>query len=494
MNRSLLLVICDFLLLSLLALARFDDPEEDVPQREMTAEERAAADAAVDRDLVEILKMSLDAEKTGTQELSQTLEQTQAELEEREKTLAEKEARLSEVQLTAEELAAQKAALEKARADAEAERTRLATEAEKAQKELRQADAERVELATTLAEAKETSAASTERLKAMQEEMQRQQKLLDTIRSESERLASEKRIAESRAQELESRLKVAETESRVIATTLQTARADIEANRQEKQAILQTTDKLAEGVGALAQSTDAVAKEVKQMQPQSLNALFDRYRRNRVRLTFEAEESGFLGSSQKTYTADTLLVTNGERTYALVHIDETPFANSGLQAVKGQMEMGGRVFRVPQVGFLASDPRVVTVAVPDEMAAQYGVEPFTVAADPLRFPEAVLIDSTDNAYAESPFKLDPSDPRYVLFKNDLFTKVFGEFSPGRGDLVLAKTGDFLGLMMTSRVALAAPALSSRAYLSLGDKFSSAKANEMRQMVETATARLKGDLR
>lgn len=499
MNRSLLLVICDFLLLSLLALARFDDPEESAPpEPDMSREEQIAADAAVDRDLVEILKLSLDAEKTDTEELASQLDQTRETLQAREQALAAREAELAETQMAAEELAAQKAALEKARAEAEAERRRVELEAaaaaaaaKAAREKLQEAAAERVELAKSLAEAKESSAVSGERLKSMQQEMQRQQAILETLRSESERLASEKRIAEQERAALASRLQVAQAESRVMQTSLQTARADIEATREEKKAIQQTADKLAEGVGVLAKSTEGIQQEVKKLQPQSLNTLFDRYRSNRVRLVFNTEETVLFGTTTKNYMADTLLVSEGERTYALVHIDETPFEKSGLKAVSAQLEMGGRVFRIPQVGFLTADPRIVAVAVPSSLAADNGIEPFNLSLDPLRYPDAVLIDSGQNYYGESPFKLDPVDPRYVTFKSDLFSRIFGEFSPKRGDLILAKTGEFLGIMINSQYGLVVPALSSRASLSLGDNYNEARATSIREMVEATSNRLPG---
>lgn len=494
MSRSLLLVICDFLLLSLLALARFDQPEDELATPELSAEERAAADAAVDRDFVDILRMSLEAERTGTEELAQTLEQTREALLSREEVLREREARLSEVELTAEQLAGRHAAAEKARAEAEAERQRLARESDDAQRRLREADEERVMLARTLAEAKEASATSSERLRSMQEEMQRQQRQLETLQAERERLERERRIADQERFAMESRLQVAQTEARVFATTLETARADIEATREEKRAILQTTDRLAEGVGVLADSTRSIQDEVKQLQPQSLNALFDRYRRNRVRLTFETQESALLGTVRRSYQVDTLLVTDGERTYALAPINETPFNTSGLRSVDAQLEMGGRIFRIPQVGFLAADPRIVAVAVPNSLPVETGVEAFSLAKDPLRHPEAVLISSGQDYYGESPFRLDSANPRYVRFRTDLFSRIFGEFSPRRGDLVLAKTGDFLGIMVNNQYALVVPALSSRVSLSLGERFETARADEVRRMVSTATSALQSDLR
>ena len=60
MNRSLLLVICDFLLLSMLALAKFDEPEE-AQQQQVT--EAVQHDTLADQDLIDVLRMSLESER-----------------------------------------------------------------------------------------------------------------------------------------------------------------------------------------------------------------------------------------------------------------------------------------------------------------------------------------------------------------------------------------------------------------------------------------------
>ena len=47
-----------------------------------------------------------------------------------------------------------------------------------------------------------------------------------------------------------------------------------------------------------------------------------------------------------------------------------------------------------------------------------------------------------------PFKLDPATPGYVRVDNRLVRRLFGDFSPARGDLVLSKTGELLGVMVS----------------------------------------------
>jgi hypothetical protein len=78
-----------------------------------------------------------------------------------------------------------------------------------------------------------------------------------------------------------------------------------------------------------------------------------------------------------------------------------------------------------------------------------GARVYPLAADPFKFPEAVLIDGGGRGYGEVGFKLEPGETGFVRVDNRLFKRVFGDFAPKRGDLVFAKTGELLGLMVTN---------------------------------------------
>ena len=69
-----------------------------------------------------------------------------------------------------------------------------------------------------------------------------------------------------------------------------------------------------------------------------------------------------------TLSDGTILVTDGTNTYAIMHIAETPFSESGLSAVAGKLYLGGRVYRIAQVAFLGVDPRIVVTPVTLELA------------------------------------------------------------------------------------------------------------------------------
>jgi len=61
----------------------------------------------------------------------------------------------------------------------------------------------------------------------------------------------------------------------------------------------------------------------------------------------------------------------------------------------------------------------------------------------------VLISSGGAGYGQVPFKLDPTNPSYVRMDNRLVRRLFGDFSPSSGDLVLSQTGELLGIMVNS---------------------------------------------
>src|SRR5512140_3070776 len=88
MNKTLLLIMCDFMLLNLLALTRWEKAEPSHTQLE-TAAPRAPANApAVNADMVELMRISLEDEKASREQIAAQLSSTQGSLSEREKNLA----------------------------------------------------------------------------------------------------------------------------------------------------------------------------------------------------------------------------------------------------------------------------------------------------------------------------------------------------------------------------------------------------------------------
>jgi hypothetical protein len=113
------------------------------------------------------------------------------------------------------------------------------------------------------------------------------------------------------------------------------------------------------------------------------------------------------------------------------------------------VQAGGVRLPVPTINFLSIDPRVIALPVDPTQVAALGVKVYQTALDPVKFPDAVLINGGGKGYGEVGFKLDASQPGYVRVDNRFFKRLFGDFAPSRGDLVLSHTGEMLGIMVNS---------------------------------------------
>lgn len=77
MNKTLLLILCDFLLLNLLALTRWEKAEP-ARAKQPPVPQMAANAATKDQDLVDAMKLSLADERATRESLNQKLSSTEA--------------------------------------------------------------------------------------------------------------------------------------------------------------------------------------------------------------------------------------------------------------------------------------------------------------------------------------------------------------------------------------------------------------------------------
>src|SRR6185369_10846967 len=88
MNKTLLLILCDFLLLNLLALTRWEKAEPPRPKLPPVPELAANA-VTKEQDLVETMRQSLADEKATRDELAQKLSASDSALAAREQSLTQ---------------------------------------------------------------------------------------------------------------------------------------------------------------------------------------------------------------------------------------------------------------------------------------------------------------------------------------------------------------------------------------------------------------------
>lgn len=418
MNKTLLLILCDFLLLNLLALTRWEKAEP-TPTKQPPVPELEANAVTKDQDLVETMKLSLEDERATRTQLAQQLSSLQSELSTREQSLGK----------------------------LESDRTQLSTALSQSQRAAEELNAKVTEA---------TQAASMTR-----EELARLQRELDERRAEAERqkqaltaLEKSQLEAQQRIEGLNVAVKVAEQEKQLLRETAETLRGQVVAERQERLKVQEATTQLAQGVGQLAESSGQLRKEIRENRPINANVLFSDFLANRVTTNFTAVRAGLFGPATRQSSAQTILVSDGQQIYALLHYSDTPFPRieNNYQWEKISVEFArppNYRSQAKEIRFLSVDPRVVVVPIDAEQANALGVKVYPTALDPFKFPEAVLVNGGGRGYGEVAFKLDAAEPGYVRVDNRFFRRLFGDFAPSRGDLVLSKTGEILGIMVNS---------------------------------------------
>lgn len=457
MNKTLLLIICDFLLLNLLALTRWENAEPTRPNTPPVPEMAANAQTK-DQDLVAAMRQSLTDEQSSRQQLTEKLSSAES-------TLAAREQNLAALQT---------------------EKNNLTITLSSTQKT---AD----ELGQKVAAATQEASMTKEQLAQLQRELE--QKRADAERQQQALSGLEKQQAESRQriEGLTVQVKVAEQEKQLLRETADTFKQQAQAERVEREKVQATTVQLAQGVGQLAEKSADLTKEIRDNRPINANVLFSDFLANRVRTTFTAVKPALFGQTNRTREAQTVFVTDGKDVYALLHLADTPFSllEPGADWDKLTVEFSkppSYRSMASEIRFLSIDPRVVAVPVTPAQVQAIGAKVYQTALEPFKFPEAVLINGGGKGYGEVGFKLDASQRGYVQVDNRLFKRLFGDFAPSRGDLVLSKTGELLGIMVNSDYcALVNNFLPSKT-IATGDDV---KAQQTSQILNDVTARYQG---
>ena len=197
----------------------------------------------------------------------------------------------------------------------------------------------------------------------------------------------------------------------------------------------------------------AKAKEIRENTPINMNLMFSEFLSNRVDVAVSAQQNVLIGSGNRLRESKSVLVHDGRTVLAILHVTDTPFS---LTTPLGMDRILARVAKPPQVlgsgalTFITADPRLAVIPVNTEQAQAMGVKIYPVAKNPFKFTEAVLVNRGGKHYGEVEFKLDARTPDYVKMRNRILSRVLqGEFSPSTGDIVLSKTGEFLGVMVNS---------------------------------------------
>jgi hypothetical protein len=507
MNRSLLLVVCDFLLLSILALARFDVPKDAVIAQD---DQKVVSKEVVERisdgenydDVVaeleatnETLLENLSSDKNDLVEQKLKLE---AEIAQRQKELEQKE-------------------LEIASKDAVIEGNEEALDL--AKKEAQQLEAQRLEIERKREELLQSNAASKKELELLAKNLEQAKKKSEELaemkskkekEAEAARLELAASVERAKAQELaasEAKALLIEEKKRSDELLASAAKIDQKIDTLNKglDGVGQDLKSVGEGLAGVGEKISTVSQDVQESvevqkenfrklnerQTRSVNEIFTRYEENKVNLelTFSHKFGITQSAREDKFSVDTILMVDGNFVYALVHAKDSPFRVEfnprRLVSVTGTIS-GDRLSKpleVKEIAFM-DDPRILIVplyANPQELTKS-GLELFQAPQNPFLFDDAVVVDVKDSRFGQTKCLRDEKDGRYIEVDEKHFAFLTGAFNPGKGDLVFSQKAELLGIMVNGDYAFHVKNLGSRieggSRTLLGSSFQAEKTNTL----------------
>jgi hypothetical protein len=424
MNRSILIVICDFLLLSLLTFSTdINRMATDDTQRSAKIDVVTNEVVQPGKDLMALMNQALTDERKGREQLQQQL--TTAT-----NTASAQREALAKSQQESARLQQQTAGLQQQYIAAQAS---LENATREAQNNAAQAQVSQQKLATSEAE------------------KQKEAELAAQLKQQLDQIVHSNQLAQTEQQRLASQLQLSEAERKAALDRAALMQQDVQATRAENA-------RLAEGFKSLATNSSQLTQEIRENRALAPNTIFSEFVTNRVQTSISATRSGFLGmNANKDKRTETVLVTDGINTYAICHVDDTPLTlwdpGTDWEGLTGKLS--GRSSEVPirSVSFHKEDPRVVMFPVSQDEARRLGCKVYRISTDPYKFQDAVLIGADDGYYGQCDFQIDLNTPQYVRLDRNLIKGLFGKFNPSRGDVVFSRQGQLIGIMVNSTYCL-----------------------------------------
>jgi hypothetical protein len=416
MNRSILIVICDFLLLSLLTFS--------TDLSKMAGEnEGSAATVKVDvlpktanaggNDLAEVMKQALGEEQKNREQLQAELARVREAARQQQEQLQQKQSNLEQQYATAQ------------------------ANIQVLNQKLQSSSAE--------------TSMTREQLAAKEAEIQKQADLAAALQKQ--------------LTQLNSQLHAVDVEKRIATGQVALMQQQVQAERTENA-------RLAEGFKALATNSSALTREIRENRALAPNTIFSEFVSNRIQTSFVASRTGLFGIDLgRNKTTETVLVTDGTHTFALCHLQDTPLTlgdpGTDWEGLTGTLAHNQAQVPIHSLSFHIQDPRVVFMLVTQAEARQLGCKVYPVASDPYKFQDAVVIGAQGDYYGQSSFQIDLNTPAYVKLDRNLLKGLFGKFNPSRGDLVFSRTGELLGIMANGTYCLVLHDFASEVTLPFG---------------------------
>lgn len=406
MNRSILIIICDFLLLSLLTfstdLSKVAGGDDHQPATTDIAPGQTENNG---KDLAAVMKLALTDEQKNRAQL-------QAQLTKAREVTGQQQALLNEREQQQQQLQQQYLAAQANLKNLDQQLQASATDATMTKEKL----------ALTQADAQRQST-------ALQQQLDQIAKNNAAIQAEKDRLAAQLQFANEKAALMQ----------------------------QQVQAEREQNARLAEGFKALATNSSALTQEIRDNRALAPNTIFSIFITNEIQVGITGTRPGIFGTATDSSATKTVLVSDGTNIFAVCHVQDTPlvFRDPGTDwdTLTGTLGRDSAAVPIHSLSFHQQDPRVVFMPVTAAEARQLGSNIYRVAADPYKFQDAVIIGEQADYYGECSFQMDTTMPQYLKLDRNLLKGLFGKFNPSRGDFVFSRSGDLLGVMVNGTYCL-----------------------------------------
>lgn len=451
MNRSILIVICDFLLVSLLAFSAVDVNDVGKKNANPTAQlDKGTNQPDSGKDMAAVMRLALNEERRGRDQLMSELQKSREAAQRQQALLSERD---RQVQTFQQELQTR-----------EQQTQQLQQEQAQLQQQFATAQTNVQLLSYQLHNASNETILSGEKLAAMEANLRKQNNQAAALQHQLAMLAQSNQMVLNEKMQLATQLQVAEAQRQAATQQVALVNEDLRVERAEKA-------QLAQGVQALASRSSELAKEVRENRPLASNTIFTQFLSNRVEASFSGVRPGLFGDAARSKDTETVLVSDGTTVYALCHVQDTPLTlwDPGVDwdGLSGTLSRNGISVPVQSMMFSLRDPRVVLLPLSAQQVSQLGCQVYRVATQPFKFQDAVLVGARDGYYGECKFEIDLTTPGYVRLDRSVLRGLFGKFNPSRGDLVFSRNGELLGVMANGSYCMMLDNFNAAARLTLG---------------------------
>ena len=492
MNRSLLIATCDFMILSIIAIANFSNTSEGT--------EKESAVVSISEELEQSLETSLKEVSQTSKELKDNLQKKEQDLIEsknREQALAnakkaleeklkseasklsQKEKQLSKKEISLAESKRREnekiALLEKEKLKAAEQNKKLSSLDNDLKNKNQKIAAQLKQLA--LAKGKSDVLAQlhqslnkqilSEQLRLKNKDLELQTSAEESKKRNAEQLKQLNEISKLKLQM--QKLKSNNQQQQNSSEFLKKELVALRKQKIETETLLKKLDRVNENVGLNNQNITKsvqniikhsntqlenkmgennknlfvkIDKTISENQPKSMHSVFDQYREKKVILKINAIEKGLFGQKKIDKEIPGVVFSNNKKNYVLIYAKSTPLMwNHFLDKYHSlSMHIKGTKKTITHLHTFKLDPRLIVAEMGTTTEGS-----FKVSTQVHKYNNAVLVNPKSNQYAQFPLQLSNKNSRIINLPSSVSTRLFGKISPTGGLYVFSLNGDLIGM-------------------------------------------------